>query len=33
MKVAIAHKERGGELRIAYKTLDQLDELCRKLKL
>lgn len=33
MKVAIAHKERGGEVRIAYKTLDQLDELCRKLKL
>lgn len=33
MKVSIAHKERGGELRIGYKTLDQLDELCRKLKL
>ncbi|MET3790929.1 ParB/RepB/Spo0J family partition protein [Aquamicrobium terrae] len=34
MKVSIAHKERGGgELRVAYKTLDQLDELCRKLKL
>ena len=25
-------KEKGGEVRIAYKTLDQLDELCRRLK-
>lgn len=33
MKVTIAHKERGGELRVSYKTLDQLDDLCRKLKL
>ena len=32
MKVAISHKEKGGELRIAYRTLDQLDELCRRLK-
>lgn len=32
MKVAIAHREKGGELRIAYRTLDQLDELCRRLR-
>ncbi len=33
MKVSIAHKDRGGELRVAYRTLEQLDELCRRLKL
>ncbi|MGP2490442.1 ParB/RepB/Spo0J family partition protein [Mesorhizobium sp. PUT5] len=33
MKVTIAHKDRGGELRVAYRTLEQLDELCRRLKL
>lgn len=32
MRVAIAHKAKGGELRVAYKTLEQLDELCRRLK-
>ena len=32
LNVAIAHKERGGELRISYKTLDQLDDLCRRLQ-
>jgi ParB family chromosome partitioning protein len=32
MKVAISHKEKGGELRIAYRTLEHLDELCRRLK-
>ena len=32
MKVSISHKERGGELRVAYRTLEQLDELCRRLK-
>jgi ParB family chromosome partitioning protein len=32
MKVTIAHKERGGEIRIAYRTLEQLDDLCRRLK-
>ncbi len=32
MRVAIAHKAKGGELRIGYKTLEQLDELCRRLK-
>jgi len=32
LAVAIAHKERGGEVRIGYKTLDQLDDLCRRLQ-
>jgi len=32
LKVLINHKEKGGEIRIAYKTLDQLDELCRRLQ-
>ncbi|MBA3448648.1 MAG: ParB/RepB/Spo0J family partition protein [Pseudaminobacter sp.] len=32
LKVAIAHKERGGEVRIGYRTLEQLDDLCRRLK-
>ncbi|MDN2567397.1 ParB/RepB/Spo0J family partition protein [Aquibium sp. A9E412] len=32
MRVSINHGERGGELRIAYRTLEQLDELCRRLK-
>ena len=32
LKVVINHKERGGEVRIAYRTLEQLDELCRKLQ-
>lgn len=32
MKVSIAHKEKGGELRVAYRTLEQLDDLCRRLK-
>jgi len=32
LNVSIAHKgDKGGELRIAYKTLEQLDDLCRKL--
>jgi ParB family chromosome partitioning protein len=32
LAVNIAHKgDKGGELRIAYKTLEQLDDLCRKL--
>jgi ParB family chromosome partitioning protein len=29
--IAIAHKAQGGELRIRYKTLEQLDALCRRL--
>jgi ParB family chromosome partitioning protein len=32
LKVQISHKESGGELRIVYKTLEQLDELCRRLQ-
>lgn len=32
LKVAINHKEKGGELRVGYKTLEQLDELCRLLQ-
>ena len=32
LKVAISHKDRGGEIRIAYKTLEQLDDLCRRLR-
>jgi ParB family chromosome partitioning protein len=30
--VTINHKEKGGELRISYSTLEQLDELCRRLQ-
>ncbi|MDF3060140.1 MAG: ParB/RepB/Spo0J family partition protein [Microvirga sp.] len=32
LKVSIEHRGRGGELRIKYGTLDQLDGLCRRLK-
>jgi len=32
LKVLLSHREKGGEVRIAYKSLDQLDELCRRLK-
>lgn len=32
MKVVIAHKSGGGELRVSYRSLDQLDDLCRRLK-
>jgi len=32
LKVVISHKERGGEVRISYRTLEQLDELCRRLQ-
>lgn len=32
LKVVINHKEKGGEVKIAYRTLEQLDELCRRLK-
>ena len=33
LKVAISHRDRGGEVRIAYRTLEQLDDLCRRLQL
>lgn len=32
MKVTINHRDGGGELRIAYRTLEQLDDLCRRLR-
>ena len=32
LKVAISHRERGGEVRISYRTLEQLDDLCRRLQ-
>ncbi len=32
LKVSVAHKDKGGEVRISYRSLDQLDELCRRLK-
>jgi len=31
LKVQLAHKGHGGQLRVEYKTLEQLDELCRLL--
>jgi len=31
LKVTIAHGQKGGELKIAYRTLEQLDEICRRL--
>jgi ParB family chromosome partitioning protein len=30
--VTITHRERGGEVKIAYRSLEQLDDLCRRLK-
>ncbi|WP_420960549.1 ParB/RepB/Spo0J family partition protein [Brucella sp. IR073] len=32
MKIAINHKEKGGEVRIRYTSLEQLDEVCRRLQ-
>ena len=32
LKTSIEHRSRGGELRIRYANLDQLDALCRRLK-
>lgn len=32
MIVTIEHKETGGVISVAYRTLEQLDELCRRLK-
>ncbi|MGV0910888.1 ParB/RepB/Spo0J family partition protein [Martelella sp. FOR1707] len=31
LSVVIDHKPNGGQIRISYKTLDQLDDLCRRL--
>lgn len=32
LTVSIAHKSKGGEVRLRYKTLEQLDGLCRRLR-
>jgi ParB family chromosome partitioning protein len=32
LAVSINHKDQGGEVRISYRSLEQLDELCRRLK-
>lgn len=31
LKVTISHGAKGGQLKIAYRTLEQLDEMCRRL--
>jgi ParB family chromosome partitioning protein len=31
LKVSVTHRARGGEVKIVYRTLEQLDELCRRL--
>ena len=31
LKVTISHSPKGGEIRIGYRTLEQLDDLCRRL--
>lgn len=32
LKVTIQHGDKGGELKVKYSTIDQLDELCRRLQ-
>jgi ParB family chromosome partitioning protein len=32
LNVSIEHGPKGGELRLKYSTLDQLDDLCRRLR-
>jgi ParB family chromosome partitioning protein len=32
LKVVVNHMDKGGEVRISYRTLEQLDELCKRLK-
>ena len=32
MKVEINHRERGGEVKVRYSSLEQLDEICRRLQ-
>jgi ParB family chromosome partitioning protein len=32
LNVEIRHRQKGGEVRIGYRTLEQLDDLCRRLK-
>ena len=31
LKVQIDHGEKGGQVTVKYKTLEQLDEICRRL--
>jgi ParB family chromosome partitioning protein len=32
LTVSIEHRSNGGEVRIAYTTLEQLDDICRRLQ-
>ncbi|RVM09221.1 chromosome partitioning protein ParB, partial [Sinorhizobium meliloti] len=32
LEVSVNHKASGGHLKITYKTLDQLEEICRLLE-
>lgn len=32
LAVSIGHKKSGGDVRIAYRTLEQLDDICRRLR-
>jgi len=32
LRVSITHKDKGGEVKIGYRSLEQLDELCRRLR-
>jgi len=32
LSVSITHGSRGGELKIKYRTLEQLDAVCRRLR-
>jgi ParB family chromosome partitioning protein len=32
LRVTIQHREKGGEVKITYRSLEQLDDLCRRLK-
>ena len=32
LRVSISHKDKGGEMKIGYRSLEQLDELCRRLR-
>jgi ParB family chromosome partitioning protein len=32
LAVTIAHRANGGEVRVGYRTLEQLDEICRRLR-
>jgi len=32
LAISIQHKEKGGEVKISYRSLEQLDDLCRRLR-